>query len=162
MVFTSHIWTNTVRLLLPCWVSMVRSFSPTLRARCVHRTLTIYELYGVFQVPASAGWKKGACFGMKGIGKPCTGKLFARFDEGGLALPALYSTLFLWTILNEFYQVTFRKRIYSSIEQLQSDLDDWLKKFNTERTHQGKMCCGRTPFETMVDGRKIWQQKNIA
>ena len=34
----------------------------------------------------------GACFGMKGIGKPCTGKLFARFDEGGLALPALYST----------------------------------------------------------------------
>ena len=30
---------------------------------------------------------------MKGIGKPCTGKLFARFDEGGLALPALYSTL---------------------------------------------------------------------
>ena len=32
---------------------------------------------------------------MKGIGKPCTGKLFARFDEGGLALPALYSTLFL-------------------------------------------------------------------
>ena len=29
---------------------------------------------------------------MKGIGKPCTGKLFARFDEGGLALPALYST----------------------------------------------------------------------
>ena len=30
---------------------------------------------------------------MKGIGKPCTGKLYARFDEGGLALPALYSTL---------------------------------------------------------------------
>ena len=66
------------------------------------------------------------------------------------------------TILNEFYQVTFRKRIYSSIEQLQSDLDDWLKKFNTERAHQGKMCCGRTPLETMIDGRKIWQQKNVA
>lgn len=66
------------------------------------------------------------------------------------------------TILNEFYQVTFRKHVYSSIEQLQSDLDDWLEKFNTERTHQGKMCCGRTPLDTMIDGRKIWQQKNVA
>lgn len=65
------------------------------------------------------------------------------------------------TILNEFYQVTFRKHIYTSIEQLQTDLDDWLEKFNTERTHQGKMCCGRTPLETMIDGRKIWQQKYV-
>ena len=66
------------------------------------------------------------------------------------------------TILNEFYQVTFRKRIYSSIEQLQSDLDDWLEKFNTKRTHQGKMCCGRTPLETLIDGKKIWQKKKVA
>ena len=65
------------------------------------------------------------------------------------------------TILNEFYQVTFRKHVYRSIEQLQSDLDDWLEKFNTERTHQGKMCCGRTPLETMIDGKRIWQQKNV-
>ena len=66
------------------------------------------------------------------------------------------------TILNEFYQVTFRKRIYSSIEQLQSDLDDWLEKFNTKRTHQGKMCCGRKPLETLIDGKKIWQKKKVA
>ena len=66
------------------------------------------------------------------------------------------------TILNEFYQVTFRKRIYSSIEQLQSDLDDWLEKFNTKRSHQGKMCCGRTPLETLIDGKKIWQKKKVA
>ncbi len=66
------------------------------------------------------------------------------------------------TILNEFYQVSFRKHVYSSIEQLQGDLDDWLEKFNTERTHQGKMCCGRTPLDTLIDGKKIWQQKNIA
>ena len=26
---------------------------------------------------------KCACFGMKNIGKPCAGKLHARFDEGG-------------------------------------------------------------------------------
>jgi hypothetical protein len=27
----------------------------------------------------------GACLGVKHIGKPCTGELYARFDEGGLA-----------------------------------------------------------------------------
>jgi len=52
--------------------------------------------------------------------------------------------------------------VYSTLEQLQTDLDEWLGKYNTERIHQGKMCCGRTPFETMIDGVKIWQEKNIA
>lgn len=66
------------------------------------------------------------------------------------------------TILNEFYQVTFRKKVYSTLDELQSDLDEWLVKYNTERTHQGKMCCGRTPFETMLDGAKIWQEKKVA
>ncbi|MCL4136343.1 UNVERIFIED_CONTAM: hypothetical protein GTU68_056808 [Idotea baltica] len=65
------------------------------------------------------------------------------------------------TILNEFYQVTFRKTVYATLEQLQTDLDEWLVKYNTERTHQGKMCCGRTPFETMLDGAKIWQEKKV-
>ena len=66
------------------------------------------------------------------------------------------------TILNEFYQTAFRKKVYSTLEQLQADLDEWLIKYNTERTHQGKMCCGRTPFETMLDGVKIWQEKKVA
>lgn len=65
------------------------------------------------------------------------------------------------TVLNEFYQTTFRKKIYANIDQLQADLDEWLVKYNTERTHQGKMCCGRTPFETLLDGKKIWQEKKI-
>jgi len=65
------------------------------------------------------------------------------------------------TILQEFYQVTFRKKIYSGIEDLQIDLDEWIAYYNHERTHQGKMCCGRTPMETFVDGKKIWQEKLI-
>ena len=65
------------------------------------------------------------------------------------------------TILQEFYQVTFRKNLYQNIEQLQIDLDQWLHHYNTERTHQGKMCCGRTPFETMIDGKQIWQEKFV-
>jgi len=63
------------------------------------------------------------------------------------------------TILQEFYQVAFRKKLFESIEQLQADLDEWIVHYNTERTHQGKMCCGRTPLNTMIDGKDIWNEK---
>ena len=66
------------------------------------------------------------------------------------------------TILQEFYQVTFRKKIYRDIETLQADLDNWMDTYNDERTHQGKMCCGRTPMETLEDGKNIWQKKLVA
>src|SRR5262245_30800751 len=46
------------------------------------------------------------------------------------------------TILNEFYQVAFRKKTYRTLEELQEDLDGWITRYNHERTHQGKMCCG--------------------
>jgi len=32
---------------------------------------------------------------------------------------------------------------------------DWVEYYNNERTHQGKMCCGRTPMETMLDGKTV-------
>lgn len=63
------------------------------------------------------------------------------------------------TILQEFYQVTFRRKIYQSIEELQTDLDDWLATYNNDRTHQGKMCCGRTPMKTLIDGKEAWHDK---
>ncbi|BDM63673.1 integrase [Shewanella sp. NFH-SH190041] len=66
------------------------------------------------------------------------------------------------TILNEFYQVTFRKNLYDSLEALQKDLDEWLMYYNNERTHQGKMCCGRTPMDTLIDGKSIWAEKKLA
>lgn len=66
------------------------------------------------------------------------------------------------TILQEFYQVTFRKKIYVDIETLQADLDIWLAHYNNERTHQGKMCCGRTPMTTWQDGKQIWKEKFVA
>lgn len=34
------------------------------------------------------------------------------------------------TILNEFYQVTFRKKLYGSMEELQKDLDEWMDYYN--------------------------------
>jgi transposase InsO family protein len=66
------------------------------------------------------------------------------------------------TILQEFHQVTFRKTVYADIETLQHDLDIRMRDYNNERTPRGKMCCGRTPMETLVDGKRIWKEKKIA
>lgn len=66
------------------------------------------------------------------------------------------------TILQEFYQITFRKKLYSGLDELQRDLDEWINDYNNERTHQGKMCCGRTPLATLLDGKRIWAEKNLA
>lgn len=63
------------------------------------------------------------------------------------------------TILEEFYKIAFRKKIYKTLDELQKDLDDWVDYYNQQRTHQGKMCCGRTPMQTLLDGKKIWQEK---
>ena len=65
------------------------------------------------------------------------------------------------TILQEFYQPTLRRKIYRNIDELQQDLDEWLSYYNNERTHQGKKCCGRTPMETLLAGKKIWKEKFI-
>ncbi|MBS0057470.1 IS481 family transposase [Yersinia sp. Marseille-Q3913] len=65
------------------------------------------------------------------------------------------------TILQEFYQVTFRKKLYGDIDSLQADLDNWLRYYNNERTHQGKMCSGRTPMATLLDGKRLWTEKNL-
>lgn len=65
------------------------------------------------------------------------------------------------TILQEFYQPSLRRKLYESVEQLQQDLDEWLDYYNNERTHQGKKCCGRTPMETLLDGKQIWKEKFV-
>lgn len=64
--------------------------------------------------------------------------------------------------LQEFYQVAFRKKIYTDLATLQADLDEWLMYYNHHRTHQGKMCCGRTPMATLLDGKGIWAEKNLS
>lgn len=66
------------------------------------------------------------------------------------------------TILQEFYQVAFRKKVYASAEEVQKDLDGWLLDYNQNRTHQGKMCCGRTPMQTFLDGIEKWREKDIS
>lgn len=63
------------------------------------------------------------------------------------------------TILQEFYQVAFRKKIYRNIDEIQDDVDRWIKYYNEERTHQGRFCNGKTPMQTFVDGKKLVKYK---
>jgi transposase InsO family protein len=64
------------------------------------------------------------------------------------------------TIKEEFYNVAFRKRIYQSIEEIQSDLDKWLHDYNNLRPHSGKYCYGKTPMQTFLEAKSIAQEKN--
>jgi transposase InsO family protein len=66
------------------------------------------------------------------------------------------------TVQEEFYNVAFRKKIYRTLDALQADLDNYLEAYNTERTHQGKRCQGRTPLQTFLDGLLLAQEKRIA
>ena len=64
------------------------------------------------------------------------------------------------TIKNEFYDITLRKKIYNSLEELQTDLDEWLTKYDTLRPHSGKFCYGKTPQQTFEDSKSIAIDKN--
>ncbi len=65
------------------------------------------------------------------------------------------------TVQEEFYSVTFRKKPYSSLEQLQTDLDRWMREYNEEHAHSGKYCFGKTPWETFHDSAHLAQAKMI-
>ena len=65
------------------------------------------------------------------------------------------------TIQEEFYAVAFRRKLYTSIGEMQTDLDEWIKKYNEERTHSGKYCFGKTPMETFESSKHLALQKRI-
>jgi hypothetical protein len=58
--------------------------------------------------------------------------------------------------------VAFPKRLYASTEDLQDDLDLWVKSYYEERPHQGRWCFGKTPLQTFLDAIPIARQKMIA
>jgi len=66
------------------------------------------------------------------------------------------------TILQEFYRVAFRKKVYRSIAVLQADLDEWMAEYNEVRTHQGRWCYGKTPMHTFRDALPLAKEKLIA
>jgi hypothetical protein len=51
------------------------------------------------------------------------------------------------TIHHEFYMVTFRQRIYETLQQLQDDLDRYIDYYNFKRPNRGKRNKGKVPGE---------------
>lgn len=65
------------------------------------------------------------------------------------------------TMKHEFYDVAFRKRLYRSLEELQQDVDLWLKEYNELRPHSGSRCYGKTPWQTFKDSTKLAKESQI-
>jgi transposase InsO family protein len=63
------------------------------------------------------------------------------------------------TVLDEFYRVAMRKRVYTTIAELQADLDEWMRGYNEVRTHQGRWCYGKTPMQTLLDTAALAREK---
>ena len=65
------------------------------------------------------------------------------------------------TMKNEFYDIAFRKKIYHNVEELQKDVNLWLKQYNEARPHSGKYCYGKTPMQTFLESKKLAQKKDL-
>jgi transposase InsO family protein len=63
------------------------------------------------------------------------------------------------TVLDEFFRETFRKKLYASAEELQTDLDKWLDYYNNQRPHRGYRNMGKRPIETIKEGVKLRKNK---
>jgi len=57
-------------------------------------------------------------------------------------------------VLHEFYQQAFQETRYSTVAELQHDLNEWLRTYNFERPHQGRRTNGRTPSELFFEPSK--------
>ena len=66
------------------------------------------------------------------------------------------------TCKEEFYSIAFRRKVYWGIEEIQLDLDEWVRQYNHERTHRGKYCYGKTPMQTFTDSIPLAKEKLLA
>lgn len=65
------------------------------------------------------------------------------------------------TMLNEFYRVAFRRKVYRTLDELQKDVDTWLVEYNEQRPHSGKYCFGKTPMQTFIDSIPLTKEKML-
>lgn len=65
------------------------------------------------------------------------------------------------TMQDEFYAIAFRKKIYNTLDELQTDLNQWLDHYNNDRTHSGKYCLGKTPMQTFEQSVPLAMEKQI-
>ena len=58
------------------------------------------------------------------------------------------------TLLEEFYQIAMIKKVYTSLSQLQDDLDQFIYNYNFKRTNQGYRLKGKIPYQKFLDGKR--------
>ena len=66
------------------------------------------------------------------------------------------------TMLHEFSRIPFRKKIYATLAELQTDLEEWVRSYNDERVHQGRWCYGRTPRQPVGETIPLAKEKVLA
>jgi len=52
-------------------------------------------------------------------------------------------------------------KVYSDLETLQKDLNEYINEYNYEENHQGKRCQGPTPMDTFLESKKYFVEKNL-
>lgn len=65
------------------------------------------------------------------------------------------------TMQEEFYAIAFRKKMYENLEDLQEDIDQWLRFYNEQRPHSGRYCFGKTPAQTFTDSKELAKAKDV-
>jgi transposase InsO family protein len=66
------------------------------------------------------------------------------------------------TMQDECYAILFRKKLYSTLQDIQTDVDLWIENYNKERPHSGKHCYGKTPWQTFLDAKHLAKEKNLS
>lgn len=49
----------------------------------------------------------------------------------------------------------------TSVEELQENLDEWLREHNENRTYSGRYCFEKTPMQTFLDTLPMTREKMI-
>ena len=65
------------------------------------------------------------------------------------------------TIQDEFYAIVFRKKVFSSIEEIQLELDEWILWYNKEGTRSGRYAIGERSCQTLMESKRLAYEKQI-
>ena len=65
------------------------------------------------------------------------------------------------TLLDECFRVQGRQTWYIGVDEIQRDLDRFLRYYNLERSHQGYRLKGRTPAQALMDALAVTEIPHI-
>ena len=66
------------------------------------------------------------------------------------------------TMQDECYSLLFRKKLYRTLEELQVDVDEWIRHYTEERPHSGRYWYGKTPWQTFLESKHLAVEKDLS